>query len=93
MNEKKCGLSTKDFTILSSTGILDLNYKQITHSSLYRIFLDKLRTKFNSTKTTKTVNGKKTAGLKGIKLITLLGFNDDETNDNQENNGMELNFI
>ena len=93
MNEKKCGLSTKDFTILSSTGILDLNYKQITHSSLYRIFLDKLRTKFNSTKTTKTVNGKKTAGLKGIKLITLLGFNDDETNDNQENNGVELNFI
>lgn len=93
MNEKKCGLSTKDYTILSSTGILDLNYKQITYSALYRIFLDKLRTKFNSTKTTKWVNGKKTAGLKGISLITLLGFNDEETNDNQENNEMELNFV
>lgn len=93
MNEKKCGLSTKDYTMLSSTGILDLNYKQITYSSLYRIFLDKLRTKFNSEKTTKRVNGKVVKGLKGIKLITLLGFNDDETNDNQENNGMELNFV
>lgn len=93
INEKKCGLSTKDYTILSSTGILDLNYKQITYSSLYRIFLDKLRTKFNSEKTTKRVNGKVVKGLKGMKLITLLGFNDDETNDNQENNGMELNFV
>lgn len=93
MNEKKCGLSTKDYTMLSSTGILDLNYKQITYSSLYRIFLDKLRTKFNSEKTTKRVNGKVVKGLKGIKLITLLGFNDDETNDNQENSGMELNFV
>ena len=93
MNEKKCGLSTKDYTILSSTGILDLNYKQITYSSLYRIFLDKLRTKFNSEKTTKRVNGKVVKGLKGMKLITLLGFNDEETNDNQENNGMELNFV
>lgn len=93
MNEKKCGLSTKDYTILSSTGILDLNYKQITYSSLYRIFLDKLRTKFNSEKTTKRINGKVVKGLKGMKLITLLGFNDDETNDNQENNGMELNFV
>ena len=93
MNEKKCGLSTKDYTIISSTGILDLNYKQITYSSLYRIFLDKLRTKFNSEKTTKRVNGKVVKGLKGMKLITLLGFNDDETNDNQENNGMELNFV
>lgn len=92
MNEKKCGLSTKDYTILSSTGILDLNYKQITYSSLYRIFLDKLRTKFNSEKTTKRVNGKVVKGLKGMKLITLLGFND-ETNDNQENNGVELNFV
>ena len=93
MNEKKCGLSTKDYTILSSTGILDLNYKQITYSSLYRIFLDKLRTKFNSEKTTKRINGKVVKGLKGMKLITLLGFNDDETNDNQENNEMELNFV
>ena len=93
MNEKKCGLSTKDYTILSSTGILDLNYKQITYSSLYRIFLDKLRTKFNSEKTTKRVNGKVVKGLKGMKLITLLGFNDEETNDNQENNEMELNFV
>ena len=93
MNEKKCGLSTKDYTIISSTGILDLNYKQITYSSLYRIFLDKLRTKFNSEKTTKRVNGKVVKGLKGMKLITLLGFNDDETNDNQENNEMELNFV
>lgn len=93
MNEKKCGLSTKDYTILSSTGILDLNYKQITYSSLYRIFLDKLRTKFNSEKTTKRVNGKVIKGLKGMKLITLLGFNDDETNDNQENDGVELNFV
>lgn len=93
MNEKKCGLSTKDYTILSSTGILDLNYKQITFSSLYKIFLDKLRTKFNSEKTTKRVNGKVVKGLKGIKLITLLGFNDDETNDNQENNGVEVNFV
>ena len=93
MNEKKCGLSTKDYTILSSTGILDLNYKQITYSSLYRIFLDKLRTKFNSEKTTKRVNGKVVKGLKGIKIITLLGFNDDETNDNQENDGVELNFV
>lgn len=93
MNEKKCGLSTKDYTILSSTGILDLNYKQITYSSLYRIFLDKLRTKFNSEKTTKRVNGKVVKGLKGMKLITLLGFNDDETNDNQENNDVELNFV
>lgn len=93
MNEKKCGLSTKDYTILSSTGILDLNYKQITFSSLYKIFLDKLRTKFNSEKTTKRVNGKVIKGLKGIKLITLLGFNDDETNDNQENNGVEANFV
>lgn len=93
MNEKKCGLSTKDYTILSSTGILDLNYKQITYSSLYRIFLDKLRTKFNSEKTTKRVNGKVVKGLKGMKLITLLGFNDEETNDNQENNGAELNFV
>ena len=93
MNEKKCGLSTKDYTILSSTGILDLNYKQITYSSLYRIFLDKLRTKFNSEKTTKRVNGKVVKGLKGMKLIALLGFNDDETNDNQENNGAELNFV
>ena len=93
MNEKKCGLSTKDYTIVSSTGILDLNYKQITYSSLYRIFLDKLRTKFNSEKTTKRVNGKVVKGLKGMKLITLLGFNDDETNDNQENNEMELNFV
>lgn len=93
MNEKKCGLSTKDYTILSSTGILDLNYKQITFSSLYKIFLDKLRTKFNSEKTTKRVNGKVVKGLKGIKLITLLGFNDDETNDNQENNGVEINFV
>lgn len=92
MNEKKCGLSTKDYTILSSTGILDLNYKQITYSSLYRIFLDKLRTKFNSEKTTKRINGKVVKGLKGMKLITLLGFND-ETNDNQENNGVELNFV
>ena len=93
MNEKKCGLSTKDYTILSSTGILDLNYKQITYSSLYRIFLDKLRTKFNSEKTTKRVNGKVVKGLKGIKIIALLGFNDDETNDNQENDGVELNFV
>lgn len=93
MNEKKCGLSTKDYTILSSTGILDLNYKQITYSSLYRIFLDKLRTRFNSEKTTKRVNGKVVKGLKGMKLITLLGFNDDETNDNQENNSAELNFV
>lgn len=93
MNEKKCGLSTKDYTILSSTGILDLNYKQITYSSLYRIFLDKLRTKFNSEKTTKRVNGKVVKGLKGMKLIALLGFNDDETNDNQENNDVELNFV
>ena len=93
MNEKKCGLSTKDYTILSSTGILDLNYKQITYSSLYRIFLDKLRTKFNSEKTTKRVNGKVVKGLKGMKLITLLGFNDEETDDNQENNGAELNFV
>lgn len=93
MNEKKCGLSTKDYTILSSTGILDLNYKQITYSSLYRIFLDKLRTKFNSEKTTKRANGKVVKGLKGMKLITLLGFNDEETNDNQENNGAELNFV
>lgn len=93
MNEKKCGLSIKDYTILSSTGILDLNYKQITYSSLYRIFLDKLRTKFNSEKTTKRVNGKVVKGLKGMKLITLLGFNDDETNDNQENDGVELNFV
>lgn len=93
MNEKKCGLSTKDYTMISSTGILDLNYKQITFSSLYKIFLDKLRTKFNSEKTTKRVNGKVVKGLKGIKLITLLGFNDDETNDNQENNGVELNFV
>lgn len=93
MNEKKCGLSTKDYTILSSTGILDLNYKQITYSSLYRIFLDKLRTKFNSEKTTKRVNGKVVKGLKGMKLIALLGFNDDENNDNQENNGVELNFV
>lgn len=94
MNEKTCGLSTKDYTILSSTGILDLNYKQITYSSLYRIFLDKLRTKFNSEKTTKRVNGKVVKGLKGMKLIALLGFNDDdETNDNQENNDVELNFI
>ena len=93
MNEKKCGLSTKDYTILSSTGILDLNYKQITYSSLYRIFLDKLRTKFNSEKTTKRINSKVVKGLKGIKIITLLGFNDDETNDNQENNDVELNFV
>lgn len=93
MNEKKCGLNTKDYTILSSTGILDLNYKQITFSSLYKIFLDKLRTKFNSEKTTKRVNGRVVKGLKGIKLITLLGFNDDETNDNQENNGVEVNFV
>lgn len=93
MNEKKCGLSTKDYTILSSTGILDLNYKQITYSSLYRIFLDKLRTKFNSEKTTKRVNGKVVKGLKGMRLIALLGFNDEETNDNQENNEMELNFV
>ena len=52
-----------------------------------------MRTKFNSEKTTKRVNGKVVKGLKGIKLITLLGFNDDETNDNQENNVVGLDFV
>ena len=89
-HKKESYLSSRDYTIIESTGLLDLNYKQFTYSSLYRIFIDKLKTKFMVERTTVKVNGKPTAGFSGIRLITIGGFNDDnkdsENNENNENN-------
>lgn len=77
-HKKESGISSRNYTIIQSTGLLDLNYKQFTYSTLYKIFLDKIRTRYNvSSKSKIRFKGKQVYGFKGIKLITIGGFNDE----------------
>ena len=65
------GTRFEGYPVLKSSGLLDLNYKQFTYSSLYRRFLELLKAKFGVERSTFKVKGKPTSGFKGIKLANI----------------------
>ena len=68
---RKVGTSFEGYPVLKSAGLLDLNYKQLTYSPLYRRFLELLKAKFSVERGTFRVKGKPTAGFTGIKLANI----------------------